>query len=114
MRSESKIAMAERMMKLLWALLIGAFLMGGWVTTIELRTQSTAKVVLTHQTRISEIDLWKERAEANRWTIQQQTEAMKVISDTQNLTERRLQRLEDTIGNINKTLDRIESKLQSK
>ncbi len=118
---ESKLSLVEKLLKLIWGLLFAGFVLGGWVTTIELRTQANCKTVVTHIEKLNNLELWKATTENSKWTIQQQNENDKVRSELQNLNDKRLQRLEDNwilvgkqFDEIKKSVERIEVKIGSK
>jgi hypothetical protein len=115
---ETKLQVLSKLVTLGWTLLTGAFILGVWVATLELRTETAGKNIESvnatakmNNTLIQEINLWRASTEANRWTIQQQTTSMLPIYDSMNAHDKRIQRLEDGQISISKALDRIENKL---
>ncbi len=108
----------KRVVPLLWFLLVGAFALGGWVTTLQVATNSNARETMSNSSAVRELALWKERTEANRFTQQDGvriSDTIAQINSTQNqilnAQDKRLQRTEDAIAAIEKTLAKLESRL---
>lgn len=130
--SEERLAELEKQLTMLgkivavgWALLVAAFGIGVWVTTLEFRTRANGDTVNVLMRDNKEIMNWKIEAAANRFTIQDYLRAAqpmqdalvlndKRIQEVMTVSDKRIQRVEDAILNINKSLDRIEATIGSK
>jgi hypothetical protein len=119
--SEERMAEVEKQLSMLgkivavgWALLAAAFAIGAWVTTLELRTRANTDAIASVSKEARQVMDWKVSTEANRWTIQDHVKAMTPIQESISINDKRIQRLEDAIVQINKSLERIESAVRSK
>lgn len=110
---ESRLNILDKIVKLGWALIFGAFALGAWATLLEIRTQATQRDVDIMKSESSDFVAWRAEANGNRYTS---TDHMKYASDVStslNGHDKRLTRLEDSILATQKALDRIENKLQT-
>ena len=83
-------------------LITGAFALGTWATTLEWRQRTAEGIAI----KVESLERWKERSEAIKVP-----ETIGDISKSLTEQDKRLQRVEDKVGDINETLDRIESSL---
>ena len=95
-------------------LLAGAFMLGIWVTTIEFRTRNISEEQAKDSSDNRELMNWKSEMSANRFTFQDYVRSSAPISESLSNNDKRIQRVEDAISQINKSLDRIEGKLGTK
>ena len=65
------VAKWDTILKAIRTLVVGAFLLGGWVATLEYRQRVLAEVQKEDHIALQENKLWRAEIEANRWTIQQ-------------------------------------------
>jgi len=65
---ESKLSILDKIVKLGWALLIGAFGLGAWATLLEIRTQGAQRSIELLQTDTSMLVNWRSEANGNRYT----------------------------------------------
>jgi len=93
------------------ALLIGAFGLGVWVTTLEWRTGETSTLSASNQKAIDEMRIWKAEATASRFTLQDFMKSNQLTTEQISLMDKRTVRLEDNFARIEKTLERIDIKL---
>ena len=96
-----------KLVPLVKSLLVGACLLGVWVTTIELRTHE----VSNHENDLQELKLWKASTDANRYTSSDANKMFQAITESLSAQDKRTQRLEDAHVTILQTLSRIEKKL---
>lgn len=87
---ENKLGILNKIVQLGWALIVGAFTLGAWVTLLEIRTQAAS-------------------VQIERLARDMDASEKLVTHD-----DKRITRLEDTTVDIKKALDRIESKLQTR
>lgn len=108
----TEIERFQKVGKLLRGFMACAFLLGGWVATLEMRQQAASKQVA----KIEPMEKWIAVRTGNQWTIQQHSEyarskdaADRKVLDELNkrneLQELRLQRLEDEQGRISRTIE---------
>lgn len=100
------------------ALIVGAFIMGGWVTTLEMRTSRTVSalekqtaIVEKNAGKLTEIDLWRAETAGNRFTINDYTRANTVTQEQLTQHDKRLTRTEDSLIRLELALGRVENKL---
>ena len=93
------------------ALLIGAFGLGVWVTTLEWRTGETSILSASNQKAVDEMRIWKAETTANRFTLQDFMKANQLTTEQIAMMDKRTVRLEDNFTRIEKTLERIDMKL---
>lgn len=108
----------RKMVPWLWGLLVGAFSIGIWVATIEWRQHRQEAEVDKQAAKTNEIDdklsdlaIWQASTDSSRFTISEAHKLLETINTTHNGLDKRVQRNEDTLVNIWKTLDRIEGNL---
>jgi hypothetical protein len=96
----------------------GAIIVAGWATTVEIRQQSLDRTaeelrVADHEIEksVSEISLWRERTEANRFTSQDANSLITAMTANLSSLDKRQARTEDAIETVRNQLDRIEQKL---
>lgn len=111
---EAKLGILDKIVKVGWALLIGAFGLGAWATLLEIRTQGAQKAIELLQTDASMLVNWRSESNGNRYTSGEHAKFATEINASFNGHDKRITRLEDTSIAIQKSLDRIESKLQTK
>ena len=120
--SESNESKIEKQLKLLiplgWALLVGAFGMGGWLATVEYRHRGTEKVAEENKVKVGQFEIWKASTEASRFNtkdgmgLQREfTQGFATIQDLANQQDRRIQKLESSNEFIKESLKRIETEL---
>jgi len=105
--------LSDRVGKLLpWMrwLVGGAFVIGIWVTTLEIRTQSIAD----HDDSIRELEKSAEKAAAIQYTATEAAAVQRALTESINAHALRIQRTEDEMMHIRKALDRIEAKLEAR
>jgi len=90
---EQRLSILDKVVKIGWALLFGAFVIGGWVATLESRTQAASAAI--------------EALEAHHAKLNYE------VIGVHNQHDKRITRLEDALVLIAKSLDRIENKLQT-
>lgn len=103
-----------RLMKMAWALLVGAFALGLWVATIQLGQLQVPKngeaIELAHRELVA-MEKWKIAVDATRYSLRDRADDKARESDNRLLQEKRLQRLEDTQIRIEKSLENIADSL---
>lgn len=105
--------LSDRVGKLLpWIrwLVAGAFAIGIWVTTLELRTQA----VEDHALAIRELEKGAEKVAATQYTATEAAAVQRALTESINAHALRIQRTEDEMMHIRKALDRIEAKLEAR
>lgn len=95
-------SVADRIGKMVIALIFGAFGLGGWVALIEFRQQADDST----RNKVEDLQMWRERTLA-----QDVPNIISRISTSLTDQDKRLQRVEDKTDDINQTLDRIEASL---
>lgn len=110
---ETKLGILDKIVRLGWALIAGAFAMGAWVTLLEIRSQAMSHSVDRLNGNMEQVNLWKAEANGNRYTSTDHTRYANEVQSTINMADKRLTRLEDAGVEIKKALDRIETKLQT-
>ena len=93
------------------ALLIGAFGLGVWVTTLEWRTGETSTLSASNQRAIDEMRIWKAETTASRFTLADFMKSNQLTTEQISLMDKRTVRLEDNFTRIEKTLEQIDMKL---
>lgn len=112
-RLEQQLELESTIMKLIpWLrmLIIGAFGLGGWVATLEYRQHQRQG----DSTRVAELEKWRERTDANRYTMIDASKLAESLSSTFNALDKRVTRNEDAVQRISSALNRIEEKLGTK
>jgi hypothetical protein len=93
-------------------LAIGAFLIGGWVSTLEFRQHASSIQTDDHAQKIHSMELWKTETAANRFTSKDASEMMNTLMTAVATQDKRLQRVEDSSIFIKETLHKMEQKMQ--
>ena len=94
-----------------WILICGAFALGGWVATLEFRTQVQSGFISEHDSSLKHLELWRAETSANRFTSGDAAKLMTALTEVQVAQDKRIQRVEDSMARINVVLDKIEDKL---
>ena len=105
-----------RLMKGVWALLVGAFLLGIWVATIQigqLQVPKNAQELDVVHAELLAMEKWKIQVDATRYTQQDRQGDSHQAAEHKLLQEKRLQRLEDTQLRIEATLMEINKTLRN-
>ena len=103
-------------LKAVRVLVIGAFVLGSWVATLEWRQRALDAQTTQGSEVLNALNHWKTKVEGTRWTIQQHQEwaagemkrealLMDRLQEQNTLQELRLQRLEDGMSNLKSELD---------
>lgn len=95
----------------IWVLLTLALAFGGWQTSIEIRAQSADKEIVAHDASIDALEKWKERTDSTRITAGETQALISALKDTLADIDKRQARNEDAFQNMQKQLDRIETRL---
>ena len=106
-----KLAKLGTVVRLLWALLAVAFVIGGWAVKQEFAIAHNRQISKVNSETVESISDWKIRVDATRYSIQDRAADAKLESQDRLLNEKRLQRVEDTQKNILDVLEKIETKL---
>lgn len=93
-------------------LVVGAFTIGIWVASHELRQQDLAHKSVEQQVKLHEIEMWKVETNSNRFTSKDASEMMNSLMSAAAAQDKRLQRVEDSNIVIKESLQRIEAKIQ--
>ena len=101
----------DLVVKLGIALLVGAFGLGVWVATLEFRTGETEVIANESARTIDEMRLWKAETISSRFTLQDFMKANQLTVEQANIMDKRTAHLEDDFARIEKTLERIDAKL---
>ena len=116
--SEEKMQELEKLLSRVvvvgWSLLVGAFALGVWVTTIEFRQRDATKVLEVVTSEMKSIELWKAGTAASFWSVQDHTKSMLPIQENMASQDKRIQRVEDAIMTMSKAIDRIENAVAPK
>ena len=104
----------EKLVKSVWALLVGAFLMGGWVAVIQFQTVEHSQSIVAAKSDLNSLALWRAETQASRFTTQDYIRSTAPIQDSVNGLDKRTQRLEDALAAINKSMERIENAVVTK
>ena len=107
---EAKLSVLGRVVKLGYVLIGGAFAIGVWVTTLELRVRDVPEI----KTNLSSLLTWQATSQESKYTISDHSKYSALVQEILNNQDKRLQRLEDSTAAITKSLERIENKLGSK
>jgi len=99
----------KQLIPLMWAILAGAFGVGGWVASLEWRMRDNDKT----KAAVSEIQLWKASTDGNRFTSQEGHSLANGLSEKIVFNDKRIQRTEDAIIVVKEALGRIEKKLDA-
>jgi len=110
---EAKLGILDKIVKLGWALICGAFMIGCWVSILEIRSRAMSVQVERLTGNMEQVNLWKAEANGNRYTSPDHNRYAAEVQTTMNIADKRITRLEDSSVEIKKALDRIEVKLQT-
>jgi len=88
-----------------------AFIVGGWVATLEYRSRDLEERAMKASDDVHRFTLWKERTEASRFEAKDGNALSQTFNNRANLQDLRVQKLESGQGEIRKILERIEAKL---
>ena len=91
-----------------WALLAGAFALGVWVSTLEVRSSRHEQAIGDHGARLSELNVFKEVTVASRFTHAHAASMIEPVVSAINTNDKRITRVEDALTSLNATLRRIE------
>lgn len=111
---EAKLGVLNKIVTLGYSLLFGAFCLGCWATLLEIRTQGAQKAIEELKTESTEITNWRYEINGSRYTAVDHNRFAVENSAQHTLADKRLTRLEDGAAEIKKSLDRIETRLQTK
>lgn len=102
----------------IYLLLCGAAGFGVWLGTLEWRLRTGDETVANHtekdkdhDTDLRNLQMWRERAEAQAVTSVEIAEIVAGLKDTLANLDKRLVRTESTLENVGDQLDRIETRL---
>lgn len=111
---ERKLTQLSYVVKLGYALIVGAFILGIWVATIELRTQSNSEQLAVAIPKIETLATFKEIANTTHMTAKEVSDLLFPIRESIVVGDKRLTRLEDLQATTTEYLKRIDSKLPAK
>lgn len=94
-------------------LLGGAAIIGGWVATLEYRHRQIDKLTAETEIHVTEISLWKERTEANRFDSKAGVELSNAFNARANAQDMRMQKIESGQDEMKRILERIEKKIDT-
>lgn len=120
--SDEKIQDLESLLKKLiglgWTSLVtviaGAFTIGAWVSSLEIRAQDTSVRLTRADATISNLDAFRIAAEANSERIGDAIRASSALQNYAVSNDKRITRLEDSFLNFSKTLERIDKNIAAK
>lgn len=102
----------------IWAVFVAVFMFGGWVGTLELRTQhiirdiaAQATKVSENATRLMELGVWKATTESDRYTARDHIRFAEAVATDSAAHATRITRIEDAIVGVKESLVRIERKI---
>ena len=107
----SELSSLKRLAPLIRWLLFGAFAIAVWVTTNDISIRKLNRLAEQHQHAIQENEIWRATSESSRYTSQEAAALNKVVLESFNAHDKRLQRLEDAGIQVQRSLDRIEQAL---
>jgi hypothetical protein len=107
----SELASLKRLAPLIRWLLFGAFAIAVWVTTNDISIRKLNRLAEQHQLAIQENEVWRATTESSRYTSEEAAALNKVVLESFNAHDKRLQRLEDAGTQVQRSLDRIEQAL---
>ena len=81
------------------------------MTTLEWRTGETSAISTSNQRAIDEMRIWKAETTASRFTLTDFMKSNQLTTEQISLMDKRTVRLEDNFTRIEKTLERIDMKL---
>lgn len=108
------VAKLKHFWRALWVLIAGAFALGGWVASLEIRQRQAED----HIAKVSDLEIWATEVTATRWSIRDHTlwesanreaqaKMFASLNKRNELQELRLQRLEDEQTRIREQQDKI-------
>jgi hypothetical protein len=104
-----------------WGVIVGAFMMGGWVAVLQMKQITIAETVTdanthikNHGTELNRIGLWQAGVEGSRYTSLDASRDKTLLQQQLTEHDKRLTRIEDSITRIEKGIERIEGKLGTK
>lgn len=105
----------------IWAVLTAVFLFGGWVASLELRTQHIIRDISEQSVktaenalRVLELGVWRSTTEADRYSARDHIKYAEHVSAEMSMNATRITRIEDAITAQAKQLDRIERAIDAK
>lgn len=98
----------EKLFPLIKWLIAGAFFLGTWVASLELRHQLYAE----DHDRLDSLETWSIKTDADRYTVKEAMAINRTMTEVLNSHDKRIQRVEDAQLNIKTSLERIEGKLE--
>tara|TARA_R110000868_G_scaffold135821_1_gene348435 strand:+ start:108 stop:470 length:363 start_codon:yes stop_codon:yes gene_type:complete len=111
---ENQLSILKNLVGLGWCILGGAFGLGCWSTLLEIRTQAAGLDIAELKREASITSQFRAESNGGKYTTSDHLRYVAEVSTTINGADKRITRLEDTTSDIKKSLDRIESKLQTK
>lgn len=111
---ELKLSQLGYVVKLGYVLIVGAFALGVWVATIELRTQAHSEWKESVAPKIDSLATFKEISTSTHMTAKDVSDLLSPIRDAIVLADKRITRVEDSQAVITEYLKRIDSKIPSK
>jgi hypothetical protein len=116
-----KLKSLETISRVAWVVLVFVFGLGVWAARLEFQARAADASIEAHSKALSEVHvetynaaLWRERTEANRYTIQEAKKDFSLFQELMASQDKRLQRVEDTSASILRSLDRLESNAGTK
>lgn len=121
---DEEIDRLKKLAKMQWVLLLGAFFLGGWVATLELRERSNTTTNKKQTLILDELKEWVTSTRADRWTIRdhnnyvaaeaaRSSKIWEATNRQNELQELRLQRLEDNQTRLQQTQTEFEKELKN-
>ena len=104
---EQKLAILDKIVKLGWALLAGAFALGAWATLLEIRTQAAGKSIDLLVSNQNAVLTWKAGLQASQFTAQEHNKYATEVQSNMNTQDKRLTRVEDGLISIKESLHEI-------
>lgn len=110
---EKNLTAISKLVPLVKLLLVGAFAIGAWVTTIQLTQNGYAQRLEDTEADTQSLVRWQIETRGNRFTTTDGIELTRSMTDIANSMDKRVTRLEDSTMVIKDSLRRIEDKLDS-
>lgn len=104
---ETKLNILNKVVKLGWALIVGAFVIGAWVTVLELRTHDNTHNITALKSNMQDVILWKTATDANQYTSKEHNTFATEIHSALNATNVRITRLEDIAVDTKEILKKL-------
>jgi hypothetical protein len=108
---ESKLKILDRVTKLGYVLIFGAFALGGWVATLQSRINNHGEALPLHEKRLTDLEHFRVLVQETRFTAADSQRLLNPITEAIVNQDKRITRMEDSQLRIEKALDRIEQKL---